>query len=135
MSSLGLNAGSKAMVAVIEKLEAILVGHKVQLEVWDTELNAFPESLYWDPKKRHIMTKYGTELSFSVAYPSKTPYNLYEIAPRIQRLTDKAIGEQEAYDAAASEAAAEVARYLTDAPWFKAEMIDPVPAVMPRENT
>jgi hypothetical protein len=123
------------MVAVIEKLEAILVGHKVQLQVWDVENNAFPESLHWDPKKRAIMTPYGLDLKFEVAYPGKTPYNLYEIATRIQRLTNKALGEQEEYDAAAVAAAAEVALYLTDAPWFKEEIIDPVQAVMPRENT
>jgi hypothetical protein len=122
------------MVAVIEKLEAILVGHKVQLEVWDVEANAWPESLVWDPKRRRITTPHQ-DLSHTVAYPSKTPYNLYEIAARLQRLTTKAITEQDLYDVGASDAAAEVAHYLTNAPWFKEETIDPVQAVMPKENT
>lgn len=116
-----MNEGSKALVAMIRKLEDILVGHGVTLNV---DLGG----LAWDARAHSF--RYGGKTLLEWVGGASPP-DPARLATDLTKLVTQAIETQKAYENTAQLAAVELAKYVANVGWYKPELINPVEGVNP----
>jgi len=111
----------------IRKLEAVLKGHHCTFLEGIMVENA--GSLSWDGRR---ISWNGLPLSDICLGGIKPP--TMAVIGAATRLVSKCIMAQEKYETVARDGVEVIDTYLSEAPWFKEELIDPVEGVYPKEN-
>ena len=118
----------------IRKLEDILKGHECRFHK-SLRFEPAPSYLDWDGSRIYWTSHSGIRQELFKAVAGGMVQPDADVFGAATRLVSKCIIEHEQYEEEAADGVEVIDAYLSDAPWFKEETLDPIEAVMPRENT